>query len=182
MEDTKLSGWPQTFERSCIYIYIYIYMCVCVCVRHSAPPTNPRPRTWTWGSCCGSLRGWRTRGPPTSCPTGHITHGSGTAVTSKRRRTPRHMITLHRCCCCLLWGNHGDIWQPSLSDCIPTDVTNMRKHKLEDGDRLTHSSKRNIPRGRKRSNSFTWRKPRRSCNSPWTRSRGRTLIAFVQEP
>lgn len=63
---------------------------VCVCVCRAARPTAQRPPTMTSGCYCDSHRGWRTRGRPTSCRTGHVTPGSGTAVTSKSITQNRH--------------------------------------------------------------------------------------------
>lgn len=57
----------------------HLNMCVCP----TALPTAQRPPTMTSGCCCDSHRGWRTRELPISCRTGHVTPGSGIAVTSK---------------------------------------------------------------------------------------------------
>lgn len=63
-------------------IYDLRCFCVCVCVP-AAQPIDPVSKTTTPACCWGSLRESRTRGQQTSSPAGHVTLGSGTAVTSE---------------------------------------------------------------------------------------------------
>jgi len=73
MENTKLSGWPQTFERVYIqYIYVYIETPLETPLRPAQEPSDRRgshPGLWetTWGSSasCSSAGGrgrasWKT--------------------------------------------------------------------------------------------------------------------------
>lgn len=57
-----------------------------LCILSTAPPIEHET---TIAACCwGFLRKSRTRAPRTSSPTGHVTPGSGTAVTSEYNVMP----------------------------------------------------------------------------------------------
>lgn len=81
-----------------------------VFVHHSALPMAPRPPTMMLESCCVSHRGWRIRVLLTSCLTGHVIPGSGTAVISKYLMQTRFYLISESCftgCNISCYGDHG---------------------------------------------------------------------------
>lgn len=67
----------------CFFPLCFLQPCSLPLLCPAARPTDPVPETMTPVCCWGSPRKWRTRGRQTSSPAGHVTPGSGTAVTSE---------------------------------------------------------------------------------------------------
>lgn len=75
----KQSEWCN-----CVHIWPVFYCFVLFFwLVPAAQPIEAALETMTPVCCWGFLKESRTRGQQTSCPTGHVTPGSGTAVTSE---------------------------------------------------------------------------------------------------